>query len=109
MSADAKVASALARYGRPMTLRRRLTSTTFNDVTVSGVQQDYRPGELLGGIAQGDSRVTISNAEIAAAAWPGPPKKGDFVAVDGRTLAVQGCETKYLGTTVLAHVLWCRG
>ncbi len=106
MSAAAKIAAALAKYGRPMTLRRRIgTTSAYNDVTVKGVSQGYQPQELVGGIVQGDRKVTISNAEIAAAGWPGPPKKGDII--DGA--AVQGCETKHLGTEVLAHVLWVRG
>lgn len=106
MTAAAKIAAALARYGRPMELKRRVgTSTSFTTVTVSGVSQGYQPQELVGGIVQGDRKVTISNAEIAAAGWPGPPGKGDLC--DGA--AVQGCETKHLGAEVLAHVLWVRG
>ncbi|WP_207479567.1 hypothetical protein [Arenibaculum pallidiluteum] len=110
MSAAAKVAAALAKYGRPMTLRRRVgTTSAFSDVTVKGVADGYKPAELVGGIVQGDRQVTISNAEIAAAAWPGPPKKGDFVMIDGVQTAVQGVETKHLATDILAHVLWVRG
>lgn len=119
MNPAAKVAAALAQYGRPMLLRRRVgTSSAYIDVTVKGVSQGYQPHELMGGIVQGDRKITISNAEIAAAAWPGtapsgvatsqwPPKitKGDIC--DGGT--VQGVETKYLGSDVLAHVLWVRG
>jgi hypothetical protein len=108
--AAAKIALALSRYGRNMTLRRRTgTTSTFTDVTVKGVARGYQPNELLGGLAQGDRTVTISNAEIATASWPGPPKRGDFLTLDGVQTAVQGVETKYLANTVLAHVLWVRG
>lgn len=106
MTPAAKIAAALAKYGRPLLLRRRVgTTSAYTDVTVAGVSQGYAPHELVGGIIQGDRKITISNAEILAASWPGPPKKGDVL--DGG--AVQGCETKYLGATVLAHVCQVRG
>ena len=111
MSAAAKITAALRQYGRAMTLRRRVgTSAAFAEVVVQGVAREYRPHELVGGLQQGDQQVTVSNAEIAAqSAYAGPPRKGDQILIDGRAWTLQGCETKYLGTTVLAHVLWCRG
>jgi hypothetical protein len=111
VSAAAKIAAKLAQYGRPMTLRRRIgTTSTYNEVVVRGVEQGYRPAELLGGLQQGDRRITISNAEIAAqVAFSPPPRKGDFVLIGATTAAVQGVETKYLGAEILAHVLWVRG
>lgn len=110
MSADAKVAAALTKYGRLMILRRRTgTTNTFTDVMVKGVTRAFKPGELLGGLAQGDQQVTISNAEIDAADWPGPPRKGDLLIIDGRTWTVQGADPRMLGDDVLAHILWVRG
>jgi len=110
MSAASKIGDALAQYGRAVTLRRRAgTSATFTDVTVHGVAKGYRPQELLGGVTQGDQSVTISNQEILAAGWPGPPVRGDLLVIGGKTTTVQGCETKYLGSDILAHVLWVRG
>ena len=114
MSAASKVATALAKYGRPMVLRRRIgTTTAYNEVTVKGISKGYKPAELLGGLQQGDRYITISHAEIAAKPWPGPaaepPKKGDFVLIDGANTAVQGVETERLGAEILAHVLWVRG
>ncbi|MEO0036688.1 MAG: Azospirillum phage Cd [Pseudomonadota bacterium] len=106
MPPAAKIAAALSKYGRPMLLRRRVgTSSIWTEVTVAGVSQGYAPQELVGGVVQGDRKITISNAEILTASWPGPPKKGDVL--DGG--AVQGCETKYLGITVLVHVCQVRG
>ncbi|MCZ8310947.1 MAG: hypothetical protein O9320_08835 [Magnetospirillum sp.] len=108
--AAAKIARALAVNGRPMVLKRRTgTTTTTTDVTVNGVAQNYAPETLVGDILQGDAKVTISNAEIAAASWPGPPSRGDMIAIDSRTWSVRGVETKYLGSVVLAHVLHVRG
>jgi hypothetical protein len=114
MSAAAKIATALKKHGRSMTLRRRIgTTTTYNDVSVKGTTKGYKPAELLGGLQQGDRYVTISHEEIAGKPWPGPqvesPKKGDFLIIDGTTTAVLGVETKYLKTDILAHVLSVRG
>lgn len=106
MTPAAKITKALARYGRPMALSRRVgTSETFTTVTVRGVSQGYEPHQLVGGLVQGDRKITISNAEIAAAGWPGPPQAGDLL--DGA--AVEGVETKHLGEVILAHVLQVRG
>lgn len=106
----AKISSALRKYGRTMRLRRRVgTTTAYTDVDVKGTDKGYQPDELAGLLQQGDRRITISNAEIAAANWPGPPRKGDFLVIDGVSTAVQGAEPRYLRTEVLAHVLWVRG
>jgi len=110
MGASTKVAAALKRYGRAMKLRRRIgTTSSYVDVDVKGVASGFKPDELVGLVQQGDRSVIISNAEIAATGWPGPPRKGDFVVIDGVTAAVQGAEAKYLGSEVLAHVVWVRG
>jgi hypothetical protein len=106
----ARVAAKLRKNGRAMVLRRRVgTTAAFSDVTVYGEDRGYRPDQLLGGVIQGDRKVTISNAEIAAAGWSGPPKKGDFLTVDGVQTALQGAVTEYEGTVILAHILWIRG
>lgn len=111
MSASAKITAALRKYGRPMTLRRRIgTTNTYNEVVVKGIPEGYKPAELMGGLQQGDRSVTIGNSEIAAqVAYVGPPKKADFLVIDGAATAIQGVETVYLGTAILAHVIWVRG
>lgn len=110
MSAAAKIAKALAKNGRAMTLARLVgTGPSTISVTVYGVAQAFSPEQLQADLLQGDQRVTLSNAEIAAAAWPGPPARGDRIEIDGRSWNVRGCETKYLGAVPLAHVLHVRG
>lgn len=105
-----KIGSALRKNGRAMKLRRRIgTSATFQEVTVYGVSQGYSPDEILGDISQGDQRVTISNGEIAAAQWPGPPKRGDVLVIDGRAWTVQGSNPRTLGEAVLVHYMHVRG
>lgn len=110
-SSAAKINTALRKYGRPMTLRRRIgTTNTYHEVVVRGVPEGYKPAELLGGLQQGDRSVTIGHGELASqVAFAPPPKKGDFLVIDGASTAIQGVETVYLGASILAHVIWVRG
>lgn len=120
MSVADKLASVLTRFGRPMTLRRNTlgpivagNATVFPlDVTIYGVARNYKANELVSGtaIVQGDTEVTFSNAQIAAAQWPGPPKAGDVIIFDNRNAVVQGKpEPKSLGTELLVYVAQVRG
>ena len=115
MSISDKLASVLTRFGRPMTLRRNTLGPGGAqyplDVTVYGVSRNYKPQELVAntGVSQGDTEVTLSNAEIAAAQWPGPPKKGDMLLFDSRPTVIQAVEPKNLGTELLVYVCQVRG
>lgn len=95
----------LARKGRQMTLAR----LNGPSVSLIGYARDYRPEELVGGIAQGDVRVEIGADEIAAASWPAPPRKTDRVTVDGRTYTIQGASAVYDGPTLAGYSIWARG
>ena len=63
----------------------------------------------VGGIIQGDRQVAISNAEIAHAQWPGPPRNGDFrrsrspstpsTAVSSASVASAGVSTVVRGVS----------
>lgn len=100
--------AALGEAGEHVTLRRLGTPNT--DVTTWAAIRRYQPNELVNGIVQGDQNVIISNIEIAAASWPGPPRKGDFIIRQGNTvLAVEGVETVRVGTTIVRHNLQVRG
>jgi hypothetical protein len=106
------VQDMLARRGQPMLLRRidNSQNPAVNiDVTVQGWVRAYMAQELIGGIIQGDRQVTISDAEIAAAAWPGPPKRDDRINIAGRFLNVQAVNTMFIGTAVAKHTLQVRG
>lgn len=113
MTVSASIYGALQRFGRPMTLRRVALgpggAQVPLDLTVAGVDKAYKAAELVGSIQQGDSQVTITNTEIAARFWPGPPKNGDKVIIDGKVKAVVAVETKYLGPEKLVHVMQVRG
>lgn len=101
--------AAIAEYGRQMTLRRRVgTGATFTSVAVRGIFRQYQPGELVADIQQGDARAVLGNVEIAAAGWPGPPRRQDQVVVGGRVWVVLGSMQEMLGDTLLVHRLWIR-
>ena len=86
-----------------MTLTRGTAS-----VVVRAVIRGYKPDELVNDIVQGDRQVTISNAEILAAGWPGPPGRSDTVVIDGETAAVLLCDTRRLRGTVAMHIMQVR-
>jgi hypothetical protein len=70
----------------------------------------YAAQELVGGIAQTDSKVIMSPTEILRVGWPGPnssvtptdqdrrvPRKGDAAVIAGRKRAVEAAGGIYLG------------
>lgn len=106
----ARILDMIERRGRFMSLRRRIgTTSTYTEVAVRGLDRGYTAEELVGSIAQGDRRVIISNAEISAANWPGPPRRGDIIVIDGVTTTVQAPDTRHLLSETLGHVLQVRG
>lgn len=71
-------------------------------IGVRALVRDYSPEELVGGIAQTDSRVTVSGREIIGTGWPGPnssatpteqdrriPHKGDVAIIAGRRRIIE--------------------
>jgi hypothetical protein len=110
MSDLSDIALALREYGRTMKLRRRIgTTTSYTDVDVMGTDKGYEAAEIAGLLQQGDRKVVIGTSEIVTASWPAPPRKGDFLVIDGVSTAVQGAEPRYSGPTILAYRLWVRG
>lgn len=112
MSIAQSVADMIARRGRPLTLRRIVTGGPNVDVAVTGVVRQYQAQELLGPILQGDREVRISNVEIAAASWPGPPRAGgnaDRIVIDGKAAVVQNVDPRYDGTDLAMYVIQVRG
>ncbi|MGC2853952.1 hypothetical protein ACM64Y_00620 [Novispirillum sp. DQ9] len=101
----ARVAALIAAKGEGCTLKR----TGQPDLSVRAFVRGYKPEELVGGLIQGDREARISDAEIAAAAWPGPPRKGDLLVIGGKTAAVQGCDTRKVGGVAYMHVMTVRG
>ena len=110
MSVADSIFGALARFGRPMVLRRTKLGPSQLviplEVTVYGTADGYVPKALIGSLIQGESVVIFSNKEIAAAQWPGPPQNGDQIVIDGKQRTISGVDPKYLGTEKLVYV--CR-
>lgn len=110
MSLAGVTARMLARYGRTIMLRRRVgMSSAFTDIALLGRIRDVRPDELVGGVKQGDAKVVVEAAPVLAAAGFAPPRKGDFIVAEGRTWAVEGCETRFIATGVDGYELHLRG
>jgi hypothetical protein len=70
----------------------------------------YAAQELVGAIAQTDSKIVMSPTEVIRAGWPGAnssatptnqdrrvPRKGDAVVIAGRKRAVEAAGGIYLG------------
>lgn len=104
----AAIADMRRQRGTAVTLRRPVNGGPPIDVTVIATIKEYQPNEIVGGIIQGDRRAAIGNDAIAAASWPGPPRRGDQV-LDGRTFTVQACSTNKMGDAVLSHRMQIRG
>ncbi|MGE0722819.1 MAG: hypothetical protein AB7O45_00515 [Alphaproteobacteria bacterium] len=109
-----RFADEMEAYGEACTLRRP-TSTPV-DVAVKakfyGVESSGIADQLVGVRGQTTMRVKISNREIAAASWPGPPVKGDFLirGVNGREYILLGdADTRWHDDAVAAHFLVVEG
>lgn len=106
----ASVADAIEEVGSEARLRRLSgRAGIWFDVTVKAVGRGYQPNELTGGIIQGDREFKVSNREIVARRWPGPPRKGDQVITEGRTFTVQAADPVSVGDEIALHIIQARG
>lgn len=109
-AAEAAAISQMRRQrGTAVTLRRLVSGGPPIDVTVMATIMGYQVNEFVGGIVQGDRRAKISDDDIAVAAWPGPPRRGDQIIANGRTFTVQACDTATMGASVLSHTMQITG
>jgi hypothetical protein len=93
--------------GRMMLLRREGSAPLSVDLL--GFPRAYQPGELTGGVQQGDERVEILNDELAKAGWPSPPRRPDRLEKDGGVGTLQGARPIYDGALLIGWSLWVRG
>ena len=91
--------------GETVTLRREPAT----DVIVKASIRRYEARDLAGNIIQGSAVIHISNQEIAAASWPGPPRQGDKIIRDSKELHIESCETRNWFEDAAVHILQCRG
>jgi hypothetical protein len=105
--------ASLRRAGRPMALKRRIgTSAAFHTATIPGKDRFYQPAELVDGVVQGDRRIRIAAADLAAAEtagdWPGgPPRPGATDTLDGGR--IMGVQPLHDGARLVGWVCWVRG
>lgn len=101
---------ALARRGRPMTLRRMVTPPgTFVSATVTGFSADYAPDDLAPPLVQGDRRLEILHADLVAAAFPWPPREPDEVFDGDESFTVIFAAPVWEGTERIGWTLAVRG
>lgn len=99
----------LARYGEATVLRRISGRSIFIDVELMARVDNYQPDEIGGGVVQGDQKAILGNVEIAAAQWPGPPRRGDQLVVGGRTRTIEAVITATIDGEDERHDLQIRG
>lgn len=103
-----RIYSACNRIGETVVFRR-LTGVIPLDVTVRAVVRGYGPDELVGGVQQGDRRVTLSQREMEQAQWCWPVKVQDRVIIEGKPTVVQSVDKRKIGDDVAMYVLQVRG
>lgn len=109
MNAPNATAAMLARYGETVVLRRPTGQAQFIDVSCAARVDQFQLNEIAGGIVQSDRKVVLSNREIEADAWPGPPRRGDQIIIGGRTTTVQGVEAVAVRGQVVRYNVQVRG
>lgn len=78
------LANQVRRHGKPVVVRRQLSTTpvTFATVVVKGMDRAFGVAELAGSIVQGDHQVIVLTADLVAAGFPVPVEHNDIVVVD---------------------------
>lgn len=110
LDAAAAVADAIDRAGRTARLRRLTPQpAVWFDVTLKAVPEGWTPEQLVADVDQGLRTVRVSNREIAARKWQGPPRRGDQLFFGDRAFAVQGVDTRTIGDDVAMHIMQVTG
>jgi hypothetical protein len=129
--ATAMLRRQLAAHGQDVTLQRVTQGAGGTQIKYKvecrAFVRGYRPDELVGGILQGDSKVTLSAAEIEEQGWPGPqsskvpvgqdlskqdmrvPRKGDDIYIAGKLRNVEVGVPIYLDNVLVRIELMARG
>jgi hypothetical protein len=125
-TAIAMLRRQIAAHGQDVQLERVTQGPSgtqiIYSVDVRAFVRGYHPDELVGGIIQGDSKVTLSAVEIEAQGWPGPnssttptrqdrriPRKGDDVWIEGRKRNIENAIPFYLNGQLVRIELNARG
>ncbi len=82
----------------------------FTDLVCRGFVSGAMPVQLHGGVWQIQRRIRISDAEIRGKAWPGPPRRDDWVVLtDGQHFTVLDCDTRGLAGLPTMHIMTVLG
>lgn len=104
------IADDIQREGSPATLRRPTgTGDIHFDVEVYAFHTTSTPVPLVGEASQANKMVRISNRDILARQWPGPPRDADIIILAGKACRIMDVETLSVGGEVVEHVLQVRG
>lgn len=96
------VAAALRLRGDAMTLKR----TGQPDLTVYAKPYGASSATVVNSQARVTRTLLISNGEIAAASWPGPPRRADqLIDAAGKTHVVEHVDTRSDSGVVQNHRL----
>ncbi len=99
------------RKGQPATLQRPNSDlVTFNSVALKVFKVPYsrRPGHEDEGDPS-DGQAEITNDEISAAGWPGPPQTGDTLILNNHHWFVVRSDAVFDGATLIGYSMWIRG
>jgi len=107
---EAAVRSYIYQVGESATLRR-LTGTQQIPMSVElrAVIGGAAEQQMAGSAMQMDRQVIISNHEIAAKRWPGPPRRGDRLIAGRRSYTVEDVDTIVVDDVTVQHELRVRG
>ena len=103
MFTAARIKRFIQSRGQTVTLRRLGNSPPDDVSCVAHISEKDDVG--VGNVVQFRRQITISNAEIVAASWPGPPRKGDQVIADGKVMTVQAVLVQKVRDVTVMHRL----
>ena len=111
-------AAEMERRGEVVSLRRRkpnsIPAAFEPEIDVRAIVTGYAPSELVGGINQGDSRVILLAADVAAGGFPLPITSTngiDVVWINGRQRTIKSVDdnTHRIAGVLLAYDCTVRG
>ena len=91
-------------HGQTVILRRGAT-----DLSILAFVRDFRPDEIVGGIAQGDSNVVVSPTQIAGSPFAESILRNDKVVIRGRVRNVQSADPILIADQLVRINLQVRG
>lgn len=100
----------LVETGQRVTIKRLIgTGPGTINVEAMAVIRNFVPEQVAQGAVQGRQTVLISNREIENGQWPGPPRRGDRIEADGRTMTILGVDTTVIDGTTVRHEIQAQG